>query len=180
MRLSQFVVVFDTCVLAPMPVVDTLLRLAEEPAFYTPKWSAPILEELRHVLRDRFRLTEAQVDRRIKTMTQMFPDAMVDGFDGLIPAMKNHEEDRHVLAVAVKSGAHIIVSDNVKHFPDESLAPYNLDCITVDQFLRHQYHLDPDSFISTLTQQAADINWSLHALLSKHVPALSELIKTKE
>src|SRR5258708_3119369 len=33
MRLSQFVVVLDTCVLAPMPIMDTLLRLAQEPAF---------------------------------------------------------------------------------------------------------------------------------------------------
>lgn len=33
---SQYVAVLDTCVLAPMPLCDTLLRLAEEPAFYIP------------------------------------------------------------------------------------------------------------------------------------------------
>ena len=33
---NAFVVVLDTCVLAPMPLCDTLLRLAEDPAFYMP------------------------------------------------------------------------------------------------------------------------------------------------
>ena len=53
MRINQYVAVLDTCVLAPMPVCDTLLRLAEEPAsFYAPKWSADILTELRSTLKN--------------------------------------------------------------------------------------------------------------------------------
>lgn len=39
---NQYLAVLDACVLAPMPVCDTLLRLAEEPAFYKPKWSEDI------------------------------------------------------------------------------------------------------------------------------------------
>jgi len=35
---NQYIAVLDTCVLAPMPLCDTLLRLAEDPAFYLPKW----------------------------------------------------------------------------------------------------------------------------------------------
>ena len=50
MRLDQYVVLLDACVLAPMPVCDTLLRLAEEPAFYAPKWSWEILEEVSRTL----------------------------------------------------------------------------------------------------------------------------------
>lgn len=34
---NAFVVVLDTCVMAPMPLCDTLLRLAEDPAFYMPR-----------------------------------------------------------------------------------------------------------------------------------------------
>ena len=43
---SRLVVVLDTNVLAPVPVADTLLRLAEEPAFYLPRWPEEILLEL--------------------------------------------------------------------------------------------------------------------------------------
>ena len=60
MRISQYIAVLDACVLAPMPVMDTLLRLAEEPAFYTPKWSAQILQEVERVLTDRFGYSESR------------------------------------------------------------------------------------------------------------------------
>src|ERR1022692_3268410 len=93
-----------------------------------------------------------------------FPDAMVTEYEGLIPVMKNDPKDRHVLAAAVKCGAHSIVSDNVKHFPTEALSPYNMECLT------------PDAFISVLVEQASDIGWTLTQLISKHVPSLSKLI----
>ena len=176
MKISQYVAVLDTCVLAPMPIADTLLRLAEEPAFYTPKWSPDILQELQKTLQDKFAYSQAQTDRRIESMKLTFPEAMVTGYDDLIASMKNDPKDRHVLAAAVKCGAHSIVSNNVKHFPRESLAPYELECLTADDFLRHQYHLDPDAFIEVLIKQAGDIGWNLPRLISKHVPSLSTLI----
>jgi hypothetical protein len=70
MRVSSFVAVLDTCVLAPMPVADTLLRLAEEPCFYLPRWSEHILTELHRTLSGRFRFTEAQANRRIRVMRE--------------------------------------------------------------------------------------------------------------
>ena len=176
MRISQYVTVLDACVLAPMPIVDTLLRLAEAPAFYTPQWSADILQELEKTLRLKFGYTPRQVTRRITSMNEAFPDAMVSGYQDLIPSMKNHPDDRHVLAAAVKCGAHAIVSDNIRHFPAESMAPYNLECLTADDFIKHQYHLDPDAFIGVLVEQAQDIGWTLRQLISKHVPSLSTLI----
>ena len=128
----------------------------------------------------KFGRTPAQIDRRIETMVNAYPDAIVDGFEELIPAMKNREKDRHVLAAAVKCGANAIVSDNRKHFPKEFLAPYNPECLTADDFLVHQYHLDPDAFINVLRAQASDIKWTLPHLISKHVPSLSQLIKIRE
>jgi len=176
MRISQYVVVLDACVLAPMPVVDTLLRLAEEPAFYTPKWSAGILQEVGRVLGEKRGYSSEQVQRRLAAMKSMFPDAMVTGYVDLIDAMPNDPKDRHVLAAAVRCGAHAIVSDNVKHFPENALAPYGLECLTADAFIAHQYYLDPDTFISVLTEQARDIGWPLPHLISRHVPSLSKLI----
>jgi hypothetical protein len=79
MRLSQYITVLDACVLIPMPVVDTLLRLAEEPSFYTPKWSPHILEEVRKTLHDKFGYSPEQVRRRIEIMECTFPDAIVSG-----------------------------------------------------------------------------------------------------
>jgi hypothetical protein len=50
---NQYIVTLDACVLLPMPVCDTLLRLAEEPAFYVPRWSRETLDEVhRNLMRE--------------------------------------------------------------------------------------------------------------------------------
>ena len=73
MRLDQYVVVLDACVLTPMPLFDTLLRLAEEPAFYTPKWSLEILREVERTLTTKLGRTSLQAENRISKMTSAFP-----------------------------------------------------------------------------------------------------------
>ena len=110
---NAFVVVLDTCVLAPMPLCDTLLRLAEDPAFYIPRWSAGILDELRRVL-CRMQYSGAQAERRITAMQTAFEDACVTGYSDLVASMINEEKDGHVLAAAVRTGAHAILTENVK------------------------------------------------------------------
>ena len=162
-----------------MPVADTLLRLAEEPAFYMPKWSPHILDELKRTLKEKLHYSQQQADRRLQAMQSMFPDAMVRGYDGLIASVTNDPKDRHVLAAAIRCGADSIVSNNARHFSQDSLAPYGLECLTADDFLKHQYHLNPDAFIGVLAEQASDIGWTLKQLLSKHVPSLSKLIITR-
>lgn len=110
-------------------------------------------------------------------MRDAFPDALVCGHESLIAGMKNHANDRHVLAAAIKCGAHAIISNNKKHFPNDLLLEFDLECLTADEFIEHQYHLNPDALISTLIAQARDINRPLSQLLSHHVPCLSRLIQ---
>ena len=62
----------------------------------------------------------------------------------------------------------------------EILKPFGMECLNAQDFLLHQYHLDPDSFITVLGEQAKHTNRSLAelvALLSKYTPKLAELIK---
>jgi len=44
---ADYRVLLDACVLIPMPLADTLLRMAEAPRLYLPKWSQAILDEVR-------------------------------------------------------------------------------------------------------------------------------------
>ena len=97
-----------------------------------------------------------------------------------VNAMKNDEKDRHVLAAAVRAHADCIVTNNLKHFPKPALKPFGIECLSAQDFLVHQYHLDPDCFISVLTEQARDSGQSfakLLELLSLHTPKLTALIK---
>lgn len=162
---NQYIAVLDTCVLAPMPLCDTLLRLAEDPAFYIPKWSEGILLELRSTLQ-RMGYTTAQAERRITAMEDAFEDAKVTGYECLVASMMNDPKDRHVLAAAVRCGAHAIVTKNVRHFPRESVEPYDLNVLTPDDFLLHQFHLNQDLLRERIAAQARARNISLKNLLS--------------
>jgi hypothetical protein len=55
-----------------------------------------------------------------------------------------------------------------------------LECLTAQDFLLRQYHLDPDAFIAILNEQAKETNRTLAdlvVLLSKYTPKLAELIR---
>ncbi|MDP9797485.1 hypothetical protein J2S43_005997 [Catenuloplanes nepalensis] len=106
----------DTCVLYPAYLCDTLLRLAEASA-YRPLWSADVLGELRRNLIERG-LHPDRVDRRIAHMTRAFPDALVTGYESLVDGMTNHHKDRHILAASVRAGAEVIVTFNLRDFPN--------------------------------------------------------------
>lgn len=163
---SPCIAVLDTCVLAPMPVCDTLLRLAEDPAFYIPKWSPDILRELRSTL-VRMGYTPAQAQRRITAMESAFEDAAVTGYEDLVEAMKNDPKDRHVLAAAVRCGADAIITQNVRHFRREAIRPYGLDILTPDDFLVQQYHRNRELLTEKLAAQAAARRIALDALLDR-------------
>jgi hypothetical protein len=111
MVINQYIAVLDACVLAPMPLADTLLRLAEEPAFYVPRWSGDILNEVANTLA-KFGCSSEQIKRRIAAMEGAFEDALVTGYEDLVPALKTDPKDRHVLAASVRTGAHAIVTNN--------------------------------------------------------------------
>ena len=107
-----FPVVLDACVLVPMPLADLLLRLAAGPALYLPKWTDQIMTEVSQTLQESFGLTPEKAQYREGELRRYFPEAWVEGYEDLIPAMTNHEKDRHVLAAAV------IVIYNLRDFPD--------------------------------------------------------------
>jgi predicted nucleic acid-binding protein len=176
---NQYIALLDTCVLAPMPLCDTLLRLAEDPAFYIPRWTDDILRELRSTLL-RMGYTERQAGRRITAMETAFEDAKVTGYECLVAAMTNDPKDRHVLAAAVRCGAHAIITDNVRHFPPASLRPYDVGVMTPDDFLVHQFHLNEELLLEKLTSQATARGIGLDPLLDRlqrHAPKCVGLLR---
>jgi hypothetical protein len=53
-------VVLDACVLVAAGLRDTLLRLAETPGLYAPRWSDDIMVEVERTLQGRFNKSPAQ------------------------------------------------------------------------------------------------------------------------
>jgi predicted nucleic acid-binding protein len=164
---SDYSAVLDACVLLPMPLADTLLRMAETPRLYLPKWSDSILAEVSRNLQQKWSKTPEQAARRERVLREHFPEAWVEGYEPLISAMTNDPKDRHVLAAAVSSGSKLIVTYNAKDFPIESLEPWGIERQGPSTFLINLYDLAPGIAARKLSEQAQNIGISLEELLLK-------------
>jgi predicted nucleic acid-binding protein len=134
-------------------VCDSLLSIAEE-GLFQPLWSSDIFEELRRNLL-RYGVAEGGVEHRLVQMAQHFPDSMVEEYRQLIPSMTNDPKDRHALAAAVRGGAELIVTENLRDFPAEATKPFDIDVIDQDAFLLDQLDLAPASVFRALERQAS-------------------------
>lgn len=148
----RFPVFLDANALYPASLADTLLRLAEAEVI-RPHWSDEVMLELERNLAKAIGAKAAR--KRRVTMEAAFPEAMVTGYEGLIDGMENDPKDRHVLAAAVHSGCDLIVTFNVKHFPEDALRHHDLVAVHPDEFLLDQLDLYPRAVEWTLMRQAA-------------------------
>lgn len=151
-----FPAVLDACVLIPLPIADLLLRLADAKQF-RPLWSEQILDEVERNLVRGLRVDPSKARERVSAMREHFPDATVSEYEALIPAMGNDEKDRHVLAAAVRAGAELIVTDNLKDFPRDSVEPFDLAAVSADEFLLDQLDLNPERVVLVAEQVVADM-----------------------
>ncbi|HUX85498.1 MAG TPA: PIN domain-containing protein [Chloroflexota bacterium] len=126
--------VLDANVLMSAPIRDALLRAAEA-ALYRPVWSATILDEVRRNIIEHRRVDPAQAEYLIDRLKAAFPEAEIFDYESLGASLTNDPKDRHVLAAAVTARAHVIVTSNVRHFPDESLSVWRIVAQSPDQFL---------------------------------------------
>jgi predicted nucleic acid-binding protein len=175
-------VVLDACVLIPMPLADTLLRLAGQRRLYQPKWTDQIMTEVNRNLSENFGLTNEQVGYRESEIRRHFPEAWVVGHEELISAMSNHPKDRHVVAAAVRCNAEVIVTLNGKDFPGTALEPYSITVMGPSTFLRNLYELDPKFVADTLERQATSISRTVEYVLERlsiNAPGFVSFFKTK-
>ena len=164
---ANFSVVLDACVLIPMPLADTLLRLAAGPRLYFPKWTDRIMAEVSRNLQENFGLNPEQAAYREAEIRKHFPEAWIEGYEDLIPSMTNSEKDRHVLAAAVRSSSEVIVTYNHRDFPRTALSPYSITVLGPSAFLTSLYNMNEKAVIQVLHEQAAAINQSVDYVLQR-------------
>jgi hypothetical protein len=180
---GNFTVLLDACVLVPMPLADTLLRLAAGPHLYLPKWSDQIMIEVSRTLQQNFNFSHEKAMYRESQIRRHFAEAWIEGYEHLIPAMTNHPKDRHVLAAAAHAGVKVIVTYNLKDFPSSALAPYSITAYGPATFLRSLFSTDPSAVIETLENQAAAIGQSMEYLLSRlriNAPSFVAIIEKRK
>lgn len=146
--MSRYTVVFDACVLYPAPLRDFLMELATTELFRA-KWTDAIHDEwTRNVLKSRSDLTPEKLQRTRELMNANALDCLVSGYEHLIEIITLPDpDDRHVLAAAIHARADAIVTFNLKDFPREELARFNIEPIHPDDFIKAQWDLKSDSVL---------------------------------
>lgn len=177
---ADFRVLLDACVLANHGVCDLLLRFAELPRLYLPLWSDEILAEVRrtHLSRLKPPWPERLADFWQAEVRRNFPESIVEDHRHLISAMPNDAGDRHVLAAAIVGHAQLVVTFNLRHFPDEGLKPLGLSAVHPQDYLVTLFEMKPEVAISRLFESARHHSQEPLARLkrlAKSVPSFAEV-----
>lgn len=159
----RFKAVLDTNVIFPIVIRDLLFWFAHYD-LYTPKWSGHIFEEWQNVM-IRKGINEAEALKRVQRANAAFPDALVLNYESLIEKLDLPDEnDRHVLAAAIKTNANVIVTNNLKDFPKEYLDSFGLSVKGADDFLTDIIDLNPEKAIEAFKEM----------VLNRKNPAMDE------
>jgi hypothetical protein len=171
-------VVLDACILANFSLCDTLLRLAEPPRLYEPRWSEETIRETTRTLESKLGWPSSLTANLRAELRAHFVEAWIRGYEPLIPRMTNHGKDRHVLAAAVHGQVPIIVTFNLRHFRREHLEPWGIRALHPQEFLIEIFSQEHAVVIAKLEQQAADRRRSLLQLLDILSATAPEFVAT--
>lgn len=161
-------VVLDTCVLAANVRRVILLSLAQE-GLIRPVISDAILTELEsalaHVLSHTDwseREQEAFANQAMMWTRLTCRQVEVDKNNNDAPTLPD-EADEHVLALAIEVNAGSIVTENLKDFPKQVLAPLNIEAISTDALCDQALSEADRDKVSSVLQRIKDaITWQAH------------------
>lgn len=147
----KFKAVLDTNVIYPIIIRDLLFWFAYY-ELYTPKWGNTIFKEWKEVM-IRKGITKEEAEKRVQRANSAFPDALVANYESLIANLiLPDENDKHVLAAAIKSNSDIIVTNNLKDFPEEYLNSFSIKAKSADDFLTDIIDLNQDIAIKAFKE----------------------------
>ena len=123
-----FTAIYDACVGYPRAPIRDVLWFGMT-NLYRARWTNQIHEKwIRSLLTNRADLTRAQLEFTRELMNAHAGDALIENFEDLIPSLSLPDpNDRHVLAAAIRGRADVIVTYNLKDFPDGAVTPYGIE-----------------------------------------------------
>jgi predicted nucleic acid-binding protein len=135
-----------------------LVRLADT-ELVQAKWTQEIHNEwMRNLQKNRPDLSWDKIERTKDLMNAAVLDALVEGYEYLIPTLILPDpDDRHILAAAIHAKASVIVTSNLKDFPIEILEGYGIETLTSDDFACNLLELDSETVIAVIREQRSDL-----------------------
>jgi hypothetical protein len=149
--LANFSVVLDANVLYPAPLRDVLVQMSLE-GVYRARWTDQIHDEWIRNVHQNQGISRDILERVRQKMNDAIPDCLITGYEPLIPSLKLPDpDDRHVLAAAIKENCSVIVTMNLKDFPEQELVEkFGIEPQHPDDFLMYQSDLAQEKTIGAM------------------------------
>ncbi len=162
---SVGVAVYDANCLFSKHLRYLLLGLAVYGVAYG-RWSRKLLEETAASLAGKLRGDSLEdLGHWLKTETGLVRDGLVAGYERWIDLVELPDAaDAHVVAAAIECGAPTIVTANLRDFPADALARFDIEAV------------DPDTFVV----RCIDANPVIVARLVEDAPAPDRLLERLE
>ena len=156
--MDRFIAFLDSNVLYPASLRNLLMWLTLG-GLFRAKWSHRVHEEWMGAVQGNLPdMTRARLERTRDLMNLHAEDCLVTGFETLIEGLELPDpNDRHVLAAAIRSGASVIVTQNLKDFPQDRLDPYGIEAQHPDTFITHLFDLHPGGVVSAARSHRATL-----------------------
>ncbi len=144
---GSFTALLDANVLYSAAMRDVLMEVALA-KLYRPKWTLDIQREwIDALLVNKPHLKRDRLERTQTLMFKALPTALVTGYEHLINGLTLPDpNDRHVLAAAVAGQCDVIVTQNLKDFPEDALKSFAIEVQHLDVFLANHLDLLPGPF----------------------------------
>lgn len=122
---------------------------------YRARWTAKIHEEwIDALLKREPQRDRAKLEATRDLMDRVVLDCLISGYEPLISSLTLPDvDDRHALAAAISGRAEVIVTCNLKHFPESALRGYSIQAQHPDDFIFELIELEPEAAYLAVKQQ---------------------------
>jgi hypothetical protein len=161
MAFKPSVAVFDACILYPFHLRNIIVQAAVD-RLVDARWTDAIHEEwIMNLAANAPTLPLERLYAVRRLMNDALPDANVSRYEDLIPTVHIPDpDDRHVVAAAISAGSSLILTWNLRDFPETELTTHGLRSQTPDAFLAELYDQVPDLTVGSLANARRNLNRS--------------------
>jgi predicted nucleic acid-binding protein len=161
MAFEPSVAIFDACILYPFHLRNIVVQAAVD-RLVEARWTDAIHEEwIRNLAANApaIPIGRLQVTRRL--MDDALPTAMVTGYEKHIPEVTLPDpDDRHVVAAAIVAQASLLLTWNLRDFPERDLKGFSVRAMTPDEFFSGLFEKAPDLVIGSLANARRNLTTS--------------------
>lgn len=124
------------------------------------RWTDAIHEEwIRNLTADVPAIPIGRLQATRRLMNEALPTAMVSGYEKHIAMVTLPDpDDRHVVAAAIAARASLILTWNLRHFPENELKKFDLRRMDPDEFLSGLFDKAPDLVIGSLANARRNLS----------------------